>query len=236
MKKLVPLLLILFFTNVTQILPMESITNWFNENVFDWRERNWSPHFQKRLYKEPRDILTQALKIYETSPIQEKKALDLGAGAGNETAFLLQHGWQVWAEDKEKESIDIISNRTDVIPHKKNLTLIHASFTDIPWNKLPSFNLMCAIYALPFLDKNSFQKTWNNIINHVAPHGILAVTLFGTQHKVFGWWEARSMSFFTKEEISALFKGFDIKNFEESLEKNDDNVMEHIFTVIAQKK
>lgn len=215
---------------------MESITNWVNENVFEWKERNWSPHFQKRLYKEPRDILMQALKTYEESPTQEKKALDLGAGAGNETAFLLQHGWQVWAEDKEKESIDIISNRKDVIPHKDKLTLIQASFTDISWNNLPSFNLICAIYALPFLDKNNFHKTWSNIINHLAINGILAVTFFGTQHQVFGWWEARNMSFFTKKEVLDLFKNCDIKLFEESCEKNDEGVMEHIFTIIAQKK
>lgn len=215
---------------------MESVTNWINENIFDWRERNWSPHFQKRLYKEPRDILTQALEIYDKSPQQDKRALDLGAGAGNETAFLLQHGWQVWAEDKEKESIDIIANRKDIIPHKNKLTLIQKSFTDIPWNSLPSFNLICAIYALPFLDKDNFYKIWNKIVSHLEKDGILAVTLFGTKHAVFGWWEARGMSFFTKKEILDLFKSFDIKIFEESCEKNDEDVMEHIFTIVAQKK
>jgi SAM-dependent methyltransferase len=236
MKRMAQLTFIIILTQTSISYPMESLKNWFYENVFDWRERNWSSHFQKRLYQQPRDILKQALEIYDKSPNQGKKALDLGAGAGNETAYLLQQGWTVWANDREKESIEIIGNRKDVVPYKDKLTLICASFTDIPWATPPSFNLITAIYALPFLDKNSFSSVWNNIVNHLEPQGIIAVTLFGPQHAVFGWWEARNMSFFTKEEVLNLFKNFDIKIFEEFAEKNDEEVMEHIFTIIAQKK
>lgn len=235
MKKTIYLIAIFLFI-IPTTHPMESIKQWLNDYLFFWKERDWSPHFQKRLYQQPRDILIQALKISEALPQTQKMALDLGAGAGNETAYLLQHGWTVWANDREQESIDIISNRKDVQSYKDKLTLICASFTDIPWNTLPSFNLITAIYALPFLDKNSFSSVWNNIINHLEPNGIIAITLFGPQHAVFGWWEARSMSFFTKEEVLQLFKNFDIKNFEEFSEKNDDEVMEHIFTIVAQKK
>jgi len=236
MKKIAQLMLVMLITQTTIMQPMEWFKDWINENVFEWKERNWSPHFQKRLYQKPRDILMQALAVYDKSPNQGKKALDLGAGAGNETAYLLQHGWQVWANDREAESINIIANRKDVVPYKDNLKLIQKSFTDIPWNTLPSFNLICAIYALPFLDKKNFYTTWSALVNHVEKDGIVAVSLFGPQHNVFGWWEARGMSFFTKKEVLELFKDFDIKVFEESIEKNDENVMEHIFIIIAQKK
>jgi SAM-dependent methyltransferase len=236
MKKIILSTFIIILTSATILYSMESIKNWVNDNLFFWQERNWSPHFQKRLYKEPRDILLQALKIYDQSPQHNKKALDLGAGAGNETAYLLQHGWTVWTNDREKESIEIIANRTDIQPYKDKLTLLQASFTDIQWASLPSFNLICAIYALPFLDKTNFYTTWNAIKNHLEKDGILAVSLFGTKHAVFGWWEASGMSFFTKEEILDLFKDCDIKIFEEFCEKNDEDVMEHIFTIVAQKK
>ncbi len=227
---------LIIVTSATVIYSMESITNWLNDNVVFWKERDWSPHFQKKLYKEPRPLLLQALKVYDESHNKQKMALDLGAGAGNETAYLLQHGWTVWVNDREKESIEIISTRKDVVPYKDKLSLIQASFTEIPWETLPSFNLITAIYALPFLDRTNFYKTWHAIKNHLVKDGILAVSLFGTKHAVFGWWESSSMSFFTKEEVLDLFKDFDIKIFEESCEKNDENVMEHIFTIVAQKK
>jgi SAM-dependent methyltransferase len=236
MKTIVQVALIITLTNAIEIYPMERITNWLNDYVFFWKERDWHPHFQKRLYQQPRSLLMQALEVYEKSPNKNKKALDLGAGAGNETAFLLQNGWNVWTNDREKESIDIIAARKDVIPHKDKLTLIQKSFADIPWKDLPSFNLICAIYALPFLDKKNFYRVWNDIVNHLETDGILAISLFGPQHRVFGWWEARSMSFFSKQEILDLLKNFDIKIFEESCEKNDENIMEHIFTIVAQKK
>lgn len=236
MKKITPLILIIALTNATVTFPMESLKNWLNEHIFYWTERDWSPHFQKRLYKEPRPLLMQALEIYNKSPNKEKKALDLGAGAGNETAFLLQNGWTVWANDREKESIEIISTRKDIQPYKDNLMLIQKSFTDIPWDNLPLFTMIYAIYALPFLDKNNFHHVWNAVVSHLETDGILAVSFFGPKHQVFGWWEARNMSFFTKKEILELFKDFDIKIFEELCEKNDENIMEHVFTVIAQKK
>jgi|SRR6266404_815124 len=236
MKKIIVSMFLIIVTSATVIYSMESITNWLNDNVVFWKERDWSPHFQKKLYKEPRPLLLQALKVYDESHNKQKMALDLGAGAGNETAYLLQHGWTVWVNDREKESIEIISTRKDVVPYKDKLSLIQASFTEIPWETLPSFNLITAIYALPFLDRTNFYKTWHAIKNHLVKDGILAVSLFGTKHAVFGWWESSSMSFFTKEEVLDLFKDFDIKIFEESCEKNDENVMEHIFTIVAQKK
>lgn len=236
MKKIAQFILIISLTSTTVIYPMEYLKNWFNEHVFFWKARDWHSHFQKRLYQEPRPLLMQALEIYDKSAHKEKTALDLGAGAGNETAFLLQNGWTVWANDREKESIEIIGSRKDVLPYKNKLTLIQKSFTDIPWENLPSFSLICAIYALPFIDKNNFHTTWNAIVNHLETNGILAVSLFGNQHDVFGWWEKRSMSFFTKQQVLDLLKNFDIKIFEEFCEKNDEDVMEHIFTVVAQKK
>ncbi|HSC24725.1 MAG TPA: class I SAM-dependent methyltransferase [Candidatus Babeliales bacterium] len=236
MKKITQLIIVIAFTSTTVIFPMTYLKNWFNDYVFFWKTRDWHSHFQRRLYQEPRPLLMRALEVYNTSSSQEKKALDLGAGAGNETAFLLQKGWIVWSNDREQESIEIISNRKDVLPYKDKLTLIHKSFTDIPWDNLPLFNLICAIYTLPFIDQNNFHQTWNAIVNHLEANGILAVSLFGDKHDVFGWWEKRSMSFFTREEVLNLLKNFDIKFFTESCEKNDEDVMEHIFSVVAQKK
>lgn len=188
--------------------------------------KNWAPYYQEKLYKEPRPLLIQALQFCSENDSLEKQALDLGAGSGNDTAFLLKNGWTVYANDKETESVQIISSRKDIEPYQKQLHLIHASFTDLPWNSLPSFDLIYAGYALPFLDKSSFYDVWNNIIAKLKQDGILAVHFFDERHTGFNWWEKRSMNFFTKDEIIDLCKGFDIKLLEEK---------EYSFSVVAKK-
>ena len=94
---------------------------------------------------------------------------------------------------------------------------------------------MYAGYALPFIDKDSFAGVWHNIVNVLEPQGILAVHFFGAHHEGFNWWEKRSMNFFTKEEIVHLLKGFKIIVLEESADINERGIMDHSFSVIAQK-
>ena len=50
-----------------------------------------------------------------------KVAIDLGAGVGNDAAFLIKKGFKVTCVDKEKSSKEIITNR---IVDKKNLSFI----------------------------------------------------------------------------------------------------------------
>jgi SAM-dependent methyltransferase len=132
----------------------------FGVTTYKYFFKSWTPYFQEKLYKEPRPLLVQGLQIFNEHPQAEKNALDLGAGAGNDTAFLLKNGWAVWANDREIESMQVIATRKDVVPYKEKLTLIHSSFIDVEWNSLPSFNLIYAGYSLPFLDKDSFDYVW----------------------------------------------------------------------------
>jgi trans-aconitate methyltransferase len=195
--------------------------------------KSWSPYYQEKLYKQPRTLLLQALQFCNT---HHHTALDLGAGAGNDTAYLLQHGWSVWANDKEREALDIIASRKDILPYLNHLTYIHSSFTNIPWNDLPLFNLIYASYALPFLTKEDFYIVWNHVINQLQADGIIALHLFGDQHQAFNAWQRQHMSFFNKQEVSLLLKNLDIKILEESCERNDRGIMDHSFTIIVQKR
>jgi len=197
--------------------------------------KSWSPYYQEKLYKDPRPLLVQALQIFDEHPSTEKKALDLGAGAGNDTALLLKNGWQVWANDKEAEAIQVISMRTDIEPYRQHLTLICASFTELPWDTLPLFDLVYAGYALPFIDRDNFAGVWDTIVNALQPQGILAVHFFGAHHEGFNWWERRNMNFFTKEEIVHLLNGFEIIALEESADINERGIMDHSFSVVAKK-
>src|SRR5207244_4263975 len=92
--------------------------------VYRYLFKSWKPYYQEKLYKEPRPLLVKAIELIGKHGGKEKRALDLGAGAGNDTVFLLKNGWRVWANDVESEAIKIIAARTDIEPYKQNLVLI----------------------------------------------------------------------------------------------------------------
>ena len=196
--------------------------------------KNWAPYYQKKLYKEPRPLLLKALDCFNNT-FQEKRALDLGAGTGNDTAYLLKHGWKVWANDIEPEAIKVIASRNDIEPYAQNLILMQKSFIDLPWAHLPQFNLIYAGYSLPFAHPLEFMKIWNHIVQAIKPGGIFAGHFFGEYHGAFNWWVKRKMSFFTKEQLLRLFDDFHIDLFEELHETSKSGVIDHSFNVVAKK-
>lgn len=196
--------------------------------------KSWTPYYQEKLNKPPRDLVIQALS-YHKNDYPHKNALDLGAGVGNDTLFLLKNGWHVWANDKEQAAISIISQRKDVDPYRKNLTLIPGDFSVIPWQDLPKLDLIYAGYSLPFAQPEKFKDLWNNITNSLAPNGIIAAHFFAADHQGFNWWTQRKMSFFTKKELLNFFENFTIEFFEEINEKDTQGKIDHSFNIIARK-
>src|SRR5438552_8815878 len=98
------------------------------------------------------------MKYLDEIPASEKRALDLGAGAGHDTAYLLKNGWQVWAIDEEKESTDFLQKREDIVPYTKSLKVMNTAFIDLPWDTLSQlrFYLMYAAFSLPFMTRHNF--------------------------------------------------------------------------------
>ena len=196
--------------------------------------KSWTPYYQEKLYKEPRPLLVKSLEFFKDN-FQEKLALDLGAGAGNDTAYLLKQGWKVWANDIEQEAIRVISLRNDISSLAHNLTLIHKGFTDLPWDSFPQFDLVYAGCSLPFAKPSEFMGIWYYITQAVKPGGIFAGHFFGPDHGAFNWWEKRKMTFLTKEQLLAIFEGFQIETFEECYEQDERGLFDHSFSVIARK-
>ena len=69
----------------------------------------------------------------------------------------------------------------------------------------------------------------------LPPGGVFAGTFFGPEHDVFNWWVTMRMTFLTKQECLDLFKNFTIHYFDEYREKDDEDALNHIFTIIAYK-
>ncbi len=197
--------------------------------------KSWVPYYQEKLNQEPRPLLIKVLGSFKDDDSRIKRAFDLGAGAGNDTALLLKRGWYVWANDKEEAAIEIISSRADIELYRNKLVLIHKSFSDIPWADFQPFDLMYAGYSLPFAHPTEFMNIWHHIVQALSSGGLFAGHFFGSDEGRFNWWIKRSMTFLTKAQVLELFQEFKIEDFKEFYEKNSQGIIEHSFDVIARK-
>lgn len=202
--------------------------------LFLFPQNFWSKYYTKKLYLPPAQITQQAVSLFSEGSL----AVDFGCGCGNDTAFLLNNGWTVWAIDGEKTAIQILRNRTDI--DKPDCLFTHCEkFEQINWDNLPKVNLFLAVNALPFCKEEKFNELWSQLSNKIESQGRFAGHFFGLNYEGFTDKERRSMTFLSKEEVLDLFKGYDIEFFDEKETTGKSaagrNIHSHIFEIIAKK-
>lgn len=171
--------------------------------------------------------------FFENCKPRPQQAVDLGCGAGNDTVYLINNGWDVIAIDKENVK-DRISKRLKQEQLSK-FKFQKQIFEDI---KLEKCDLFVANYSLSFCEKEKFQELWNKITESINCDGYFIGNFFGVNDS---WSKYKlNMSFFTKDEVISLFSEFEIINFKE-VERDGTtglNKMKHLhlFIVIARKK
>lgn len=157
-----------------------------------------------------------------------KNAIDLGCGAGNDTAFLLEKGYKVIAIDQEEQVREIIKNRN---LNKDNLELIIEDFSKI---EIPMTDLLFANFSLFFV-KNDFNDFIERLLKSINEKGFFVGNFLGKDddRKVNG------VTTVEKNELMNFFNDFKIFYFSEEKYYFDitsgDNILCHVYTVIAQK-
>lgn len=202
---------------------------------FLFPRQGWNSYYQKKLYFPPANITTKAASLFSHAGV----AIDLGCGCGNDSAFLLEKGWAVFAIDGEPLAIEILKKRKDI--SQQSLLFAHSErFEEINWNRLPKVDLVLAVNALPFCKKEKFQELWSHLTETIQPQGRFAGHFFGPRYLGFTDQERQSMTFLSKEEVLELFKDFDIEFFDEKEEAGKSGtgreIHSHIFEVIAKKR
>jgi tellurite methyltransferase len=194
-------------------------------------ESGWENYYQKTQGRTPRKVLLDTLDIIEKDrPRESRNAVDLGCGAGIETAILLEHGWDVLAIDSDpsgiKRLIDKVSDE-----HRPRLQTQVAKFEDV---SLRETELVHASLSLPFCHPNHFPALWGKIVDAIQPGGRFAGHFFGVRDS---WANEPDMTFLTKEQVRALFENFVIESFHEMDEDSSATSGPkhwHKFTVIAR--
>ena len=124
------------------------------------------------------------------------EALDVGAGAGRDTAFLLEHGWQVTAVDSSPAAAKLLRG----IESGERLRVVLSAAEDF---EPETYDLVNAQFSLPFVHRSRFPETVARLQRAVRPGGLMAVTFFGPRDT----WnvEGTEMTFTTKDEVEGLF-------------------------------
>ncbi len=200
-----------------------------------FRGGKWDRYYKNKMYQPPREVVVNALDFFQT----HGNALDLGCGVGNETAYLLDNGWDVWAIDCEPKAIEIMKGRRDISASHRQLVTKVAKFEDLNWKILPQFDLICACNSLPFCESHQFPSVFASIKEKINPNGRFAGHFFGMNYSGFSSAEKNNMTFLTKEQIIKLLDGFDIEYLQEIEEDGISGTglkcHSHIFYVIARK-
>jgi tellurite methyltransferase len=197
------------------------------------RESRWPEYYRVTQDAPPRETLTRALDLFGAEGTnRERFAIDLGCGAGNDTAALLSQGWHVLAIDRELEAIDRVRARTSP-EDLKRLECQVASFAEA---QLPLCDLVNASFSLPFCRPEDFGAVWSNILASLRTGGRFAGQLFGDRDT---WSAELRMTCHTVHEARALFDTFEIESW---LEQEYDGTTAlgddkhwHRFSVVARK-
>jgi SAM-dependent methyltransferase len=190
-------------------------------------KNNWQEYYKQTKEDPPRESLVRAMELVE----EKEEALDLGAGALNDTKYLLEEGFQkVIAIDREP-SVKELGQEIN----SEKLEIVISSFEsfEFPEN---TFDLINAQYSLPFIPPESFNEVFKKIKSSLKTGGIFVGQLFGERDE---WRDNPLMTFHTSEEVKGLLSGVEVIDLREE-EKDGETasgVMKHwhIFHITARK-
>lgn len=191
----------------------------------------WAAYYQAHEGRAVSPLLRSAITQIADDQ-SHRQAVDLGCGAGYETRFLLEAGWDVLAVDKEPLAIERVQS-VRAVEYGSNLVAVATSFEEL--TVLPCSALIHAGLSLPFCRPQSFASLWALILSSLKPGGVFVGHLFGNRDD---WSGNADMSFHTAAEVTALLADLNVRYLRELDE--DGNSMQgpkhwHRFDIIASK-
>lgn len=190
--------------------------------------KNAKKYYEKTELNKPSPLLSKFFINRYDEKIKGNKAIDLGCGAGNDTIFLLNKGFQVTAIDKEPQVREIIEARAN---EKDNLNVAIEDFSKI---QLPNADLINANFSLFFVKEN-FNNFIENMLKNINTNGFFVGNFLGKEDD---WINIRTTV--EKQELLKLFEDFNMLYFSEEKFFKDTalgkNKFWHMYSVIAQRK
>jgi len=200
-------------------------------------------HYERgTAHRGPRELLVRALAIVgePAGPgAAPRRAIDLGAGLGQEAEELLRRGWCVTATDASRRMLDSVRRRASAIGAGDRLEVMHAAFEATPIAP-ESFDLVHAGFALPFCPPRHFDAVWRALRASLRPGGLFVGQFFGPRDEFVITSPAEVMSSHTTDEVRARLDGMEVLVHEEvdRMGETAPGVPKHwhVHHVIARKR
>src|SRR5215831_15575461 len=109
----------------------------------------------ERFYRFTKDSPPWPLLVRAAALAPRKgRALELGAGAGRDTRYLLEQGFQVTAVDADPQAVALLAALPSA-RSRSHLRVVQSAFEDFAFDTAP-YALISAQFALPFLARSQF--------------------------------------------------------------------------------
>lgn len=187
---------------------------------------NWNQYIKQTKDRKPRQLLCESMSFVKNRDV----ALDLGAGALNDSKYLLEQGFsKVIAIDKT-ESKEILNSIPDERFHFQKGDIENFSFSK------DEFDLINAQFVLFFLNKDDIKKIFVSIKKALKKDGVFVGQLLGLRDS---WGGIPNVTVLSDKEIKELLLDFEVLHFSEE-EKDKETVAGdlkhwHIFHFIIKK-
>jgi len=159
-------------------------------------------------------------------------ALDIGAGAGNDSAWLLENGFTVTSLDKDASKL-----RANEALNGK------ATILELSWDEFVftpnSLNLIIAQNTFPFLSREKTERVIVDAVSALQSGGFICYTLFGPKD---AWAHKENMHFVSYEDAIAFAEKLPVEIFYRSNEIGYGSTMSgdmkfwEIHRIILKKK
>ncbi|WP_062077211.1 class I SAM-dependent methyltransferase [Demequina globuliformis] len=195
------------------------------------KRKDWSAYNAGQVQREtPRPLWSVASRL--AGPGLGRVALDLGAGAGVESAAFVEAGWRVHAYDSDGTGLAALRERLP--PEARDCVVTHeVDLASAP--ALPLADLIYAGYTLPWLPAHSQSAVWARVRAALTPGALLAVDLFGDRD---GWSANPLVTCLSEREANARFDGLEILHWEEEDQEGESfsgPKRWHVFHVVARQ-
>jgi tellurite methyltransferase len=165
-------------------------------------EERWREFVRNTAGAPPWPQLERAAELF-TDP---GDALDVGAGAGRDTRYLLRRGWRVTAVDASPSAAAALRR----LPLQDKLRVIVSAAEDF---QPATYDLVNAQFSLPFIVRSRFDATVQRLRDSVRLRGVMAATFFGGNDE----WNVpgAAQTFSTEADIECLFGGWELVELSE---------------------
>ena len=186
----------------------------------------WKKYYKDTEGRPPRKELIEALEFVQN----RDSALDLGAGAMQDSVYLLSQGF------KEVIAVDSSPSSKELAPVNERLQVVTSTFEEFTF-PTAKFDLVSAQFSLPFTHPQYFTRVFNSIKNSLADGGIFVGNVFGDRDE---WNENPDMTFLDSEALADLLTDLEVIKLDE--EERDGKTASgqdkhwHICNLILRKK